>query len=73
MWLCGGGVKGGIRYGSTDELGEVAVTGRLGTHDLHATLLHLLGLNHEQLTFRYAGRDFRLTDTSGEVAKEIVA
>lgn len=73
MWLCGGGVKGGMRYGATDELGEVAVEGRLGTHDLHATILHLLGLNHEQLTFRYAGRDFRLTDVHGEVAQGILA
>ncbi len=73
MWLCGGGAKGGIRYGATDELGEVAAEGRMGTHDLHATILHLLGLDHEQLTFRYAGRDFRLTDTSGEVAQGVVA
>ena len=73
MWLCGGGVKGGLRYGATDELGENAVSGRIGTHDLHATLLYLLGLDHESLTFHYAGRDFRLTDTSGEVHKQIVA
>ncbi|QDU30041.1 hypothetical protein ETAA8_51590 [Anatilimnocola aggregata] len=73
MWMCGGGVKGGLRYGATDELGEVAVDGRMGTHDLHATILHLLGLNHEELTYRYAGRDFRLTDTAGEAAKGIVA
>ncbi|MDX1947798.1 MAG: DUF1501 domain-containing protein [Pirellulaceae bacterium] len=72
MWLCGGGVEGGLRYGATDDLGDNAVEGRMGTHDLHATLLHLVGLDHEQLTFRYAGRDFRLTDTSGVVAKEIV-
>lgn len=73
MWLAGGGVKGGLRYGATDDLGENAVTGRLGTHDLHATLLHLLGLDHESLTYRYAGRDFRLTETSGEVHKGILA
>jgi hypothetical protein len=73
MWFCGGGTKGGFRYGATDELGDVAVEGRMGTHDLHATILHLLGLDHEQLTFRYAGRDFRLTDTSGEVAKGVMA
>lgn len=72
MWLCGGGVKGGLRYGATDDVGERAVDGILGTHDLHATLLHLLGLDHTQLTFRYAGRDFRLTDTSGKVAREIL-
>ena len=73
MWMCGGGVKGGIRYGATDELGERAVEGAMGTHDLHATILHLLGLDHEQTTFRYAGRDFRLTDTSGQVAHGILA
>ncbi len=73
MWLAGGGVKRGFRYGATDELGEQAVEGKLGTHDLHATLLHLLGLDHEQLTFRHAGRDFRLTDVAGKVAKEIIA
>ncbi len=73
MWMCGGGVKGGMRYGATDEMGVNASEGRMGTHDLHATILHLLGLDHEQLTFRYAGRDFRLTDTAGEVAKGILA
>jgi hypothetical protein len=73
MWMCGGGVRGGLRYGATDDLGENAVEGRMGTHDLHATILHLLGLDHEALTFRYAGRDFRLTDTSGEVHRGIVA
>ncbi len=73
MWMAGGGVKGGLRYGATDELGETAVEGIVGTHDLHATILHLLGLDHERLTFRYAGRDFRLTDTGGQVAKDILA
>jgi uncharacterized protein (DUF1501 family) len=73
MCMCGGGVRGGLRYGATDDLGENAVEGRMGTHDLHATILHLLGLDHEALTFRYAGRDFRLTDTSGEVHRGIVA
>ncbi|MCO6456494.1 MAG: DUF1501 domain-containing protein [Pirellulaceae bacterium] len=73
MWLAGGGVKRGYVHGATDELGREAVAGRLGTHDLHATLLHLLGLDHEQLTFRHAGRDFRLTDVAGQVAREIVA
>jgi hypothetical protein len=72
MWMCGGGVQGGLRYGATDGMGEVAVEGRMGTHDLHATILHLLGLDHERLTFRYAGRDFRLTDTAGEVAHGII-
>ncbi len=73
MWMCGGGVKGGMRYGSTDELGGEAVEGVMGTHDLHATILHLLGLNHERLTFKYAGRAFRLTDVAGEVHQKIIA
>ncbi len=72
MWMAGGGVKGGLRYGSTDELGGTAVEGKIGTHDLHATILHLLGLDHTKLTYRYAGRDFRLTDVYGDVVKEIV-
>jgi uncharacterized protein (DUF1501 family) len=73
MWMAGGGVKGGFRYGSTDEIGREAVEGIMGTHDLHATILHLLGLDHERLTFHYSGRDFRLTDTAGQVAKDIIA
>lgn len=73
MWMAGGGVRGGMRYGATDDLGGTAVAGRMGTHDLHATILHLLGLDHEKLTYRYAGRDFRLTDVYGDVATEIVA
>ena len=73
MWMAGGGVKGGMRYGSTDEIGGSAVEGKLGTPDLHATILHLLGLDHTKLTYPYAGRDFRLTDVYGEVAKEIIA
>lgn len=73
MWMAGGGVKGGIRYGATDELGGTAVEGKLGTHDLHATMLHLLGFDHTKLTYRYAGRDFRLTDVYGEVASGIIA
>ncbi|QDU95938.1 DUF1501 domain-containing protein [Lignipirellula cremea] len=72
MWMAGGGVRGGMRYGATDELGREAVTDVMGTHDLHATMLHLLGLDHEQLTFHYSGRDFRLTDTAGEVARKIL-
>ncbi|MEM1441720.1 MAG: DUF1501 domain-containing protein [Verrucomicrobiota bacterium] len=72
MWMAGGGVKGGMRYGATDELGGTVVSGRMSIHDLHATILHLLGLDHEKLTYRYAGRDFRLTDVYGEVAEEIV-
>lgn len=73
MWMAGGGVRGGLRYGATDELGERAVEGVLDTHDLHATILYLLGLDHELLTYRYAGREFRLTNVSGKPAKQIVS
>jgi hypothetical protein len=72
-FMCGGGVKGGLRYGKTDETGAVAVENKVHTHDLHATILHLLGLDHEKLTYRYAGRDFRLTDVYGNVVKDIIA
>ena len=72
-WMAGAGVKGGFSYGATDEHGYEAVEGRLHIHDWHATILHLLGLNHEQLTFRHAGRDFRLTDVHGQVAHDILA
>ncbi len=71
MWLAGGGVKPGYRYGSTDEYGYYAVEDKVHIHDLHATLLHLLGLDHEALTFRHAGRDFRLTDVAGRVVSEV--
>jgi hypothetical protein len=73
MWLAGGGVKGGMVHGATDELGFNAIEGRVHVHDLHATILHLLGLDHEKLTYRYSGRDFRLTDVHGKVVKEILA
>ena len=73
MWMAGGGVKGGMHYGSTDETGGTAVEDKMHIHDLHATILHLLGMDHERLTYRYAGRDFRLTDVYGEVAKKIIA
>jgi hypothetical protein len=73
MWLAGGGVKGGFVHGATDELGMQAVVDRMHVHDLHATILHLMGLDHERLTYRYSGRDFRLTDVAGRVAREIVA
>ena len=73
MWLAGGGVKGGYVHGATDELGMQAVENRMHVHDLHATILHLMGLDHERLTYRYSGRDFRLTDVSGRVAREIMA
>ncbi len=72
-WMAGGGVKGGFSYGATDEHGYEAVEDRMHIHDWHATILHLLGLNHEKLTYPYAGRDFRLTDVHGSVAKEILA
>jgi hypothetical protein len=73
MWLAGGGVKGGLSYGETDDYGYQAVKDPVHMHDLHATILHLLGLNHEKLTFRHAGRDFRLTDVHGNVVKAILA
>jgi hypothetical protein len=72
VWLAGGGVKGGLVYGATDEFGFRAVENRVHVHDLHATLLHLLGFDHEQLTYRYAGRDFRLTDVEGHVVHDII-
>ena len=73
LWMAGGGVKGGHVHGATDEHGYEAVDRRMHVHDWHATLLHLLGLDHERLTYRHAGRDFRLTDVHGEVAREIIA
>lgn len=73
MWLAGAGVKPGFSYGATDEFGRAAVEGRMHTTDLHATLLALMGLDHEQLTYRYAGRDFRLTDVAGRVVRDIFA
>jgi len=72
MWAAGGGVKAGIRYGVTDEYGREAVEQRVHVHDLHATILHCLGLDHEKLTYRYSGRDFRLTDVHGNVVREIL-
>jgi arylsulfatase A-like enzyme len=73
MWLAGGGVRGGYVHGATDEFGFAAVERRVHVHDLHATILHLLGLDHTRLTYRYAGRDFRLTDVYGELVKELLA
>jgi len=73
MWLAGGGVKKGMAYGATDDYGYFAQEDKIHIHDLHATLLHLLGLNHEKLTHRYAGRDFRLTDVEGHVVRDILA
>jgi len=73
VWMAGGGVKGGVHHGATDEIGHKAVDGRVHINDLHATILHLLGLDHLKLTFRLSGRDFRLTDVAGRVVKEILA
>ncbi|MGQ0636793.1 MAG: DUF1501 domain-containing protein [Planctomycetaceae bacterium] len=72
IWLAGGGVKGGVIYGATDELGMYAVENVCTLHDLHATILHLVGIDHERLTYRYSGRDFRLTDVHGHVVKELL-
>jgi uncharacterized protein (DUF1501 family) len=72
-WLAGGGVKGGHIHGATDEFGFQAIENKVHVHDLHATLLHLLGFDHERFTYRYAGRDFRLTDVHGQVVHDIVA
>jgi uncharacterized protein (DUF1501 family) len=72
-WLAGGGVKGGLAYGETDEFGNHAVENKVHVHDLHATILHLLGLDHERLTYRYSGRDFRLTDVHGRVVTDVIA
>ena len=73
MWLAGGGIKGGTVFGATDEFGFKAVQDKVHVHDLHATILHLLGFDHEKFTYRYAGRDFRLTDVYGRVVNEILA
>ncbi len=73
MWAAGGGVKGGLAYGATDEYGYFAVEDRVHMHDLHATMLHLLGMDHKRLTFRYSGRDMRLTDVHGEIVHDILA
>jgi hypothetical protein len=72
FWLAGGGVKGGVSYGATDEIGFKAAENRVSVNDLHATILHLLGLDHKKLTYRYNGRDFRLTDVAGTVIREIL-
>jgi hypothetical protein len=73
VWLAGGGTKRGFAHGATDEFGHLAVQDKVYMHDLHASILHLLGLDHEKLTFRYTGRDFRLTDVHGRVVKELIA
>ena len=73
LFMAGGGIKPGITFGSTDELGYNAVENPVHIHDLHATMLHLLGIDHERLTYRALGRDFRLTDVAGELVKPIMA
>jgi hypothetical protein len=73
MWLAGGGVRGGYTHGATDDFGWHSIQNRVHVHDLHATVLHLLGLDHIQLTYRYAGRDYRLTDVHGNVVREVLA
>ncbi len=72
-WFAGGGIKGGVHYGATDEFGYKAVQNRTSVHDLHATILHLLGMDHERLTYRFNGRDYRLTDVYGDIVSEIIA
>ena len=73
LFLAGGGVKGGMTYGETDELGFSVVENKVHVHDLQATIMHLLGFDHEKLTFRFQGRDFRLTDVHGKVVKDVLA
>jgi uncharacterized protein (DUF1501 family) len=73
IWMAGGGVKGGQAYGATDEFGAKSVENKVHIHDLHATILALLGFDHQKLTYRVNGRDFRLTDVAGNVIKEIIA
>ncbi|WP_040351884.1 DUF1501 domain-containing protein [Blastopirellula marina] len=73
MWMAGGGVKGGVRHGATDEFGFRAVHDKVHVHDLHATILHLMGIDHQKLTYEYSGRNFRLTDVHGHVVKNIIA
>jgi len=73
MWMAGAGVKTGIKYGATDDYGYYAAVDKVHIHDVHATLLHLLGLEHKRLTYRHAGRDFRLTDVAGHVVHDIIA
>ena len=73
MWMAGGGVKGGIVHGATDEFGYKAVQDKVHVHDLHATILKLMGFDHEKLTYRYQGRDFRLTDVYGHVVNNLIA
>ena len=73
IWLAGGGVRGGMTYGATDEMGMSAVENPVDIHDIHATILHQLGMDHERLTFRFGGRDMRLTDVHGKVIRQVLA
>jgi uncharacterized protein (DUF1501 family) len=73
LWMAGGGVRGGCTYGATDEFGYRAIENRCEMHDLHATMLHLLGVDHTRQTFRFGGRDMRLTDVHGKVIKDVIA
>ncbi|HLJ10805.1 MAG TPA: DUF1501 domain-containing protein, partial [Planctomycetaceae bacterium] len=73
IWLAGGGIRGGTIFGATDEYGYYAVENKVQIHDLHATILHLLGIDHKRLTYRFSGRDVRLTDVYGEVIEDILA
>ena len=73
MWLAGGGVKGGMSTAQPTNSASTPIENRMHVHDLHATILHLMGLDHERLTYRYSGRDFRLTDVSGQVARQIIS
>jgi hypothetical protein len=72
-WMAGAGVKGGTQHGASDEVGHKAAEGKVHVNDLHATMLHLVGLDHERLTYRYSGRDFRLTDVAGKVVREVLS
>ena len=72
-WMAGGGVKGGLAYGASDDIGATVAEKGVHVHDLHATILHLLGLDHERLTYRFSGRDFRLTDVAGRVVRDVIA
>jgi uncharacterized protein (DUF1501 family) len=73
IWMAGGGVRGGMIYGATDEFGYKVVENRAEIHDLHATMLHLLGMDHKRVTFRFGGRDMRLTDVKGEIIHDVLA
>ena len=73
MWMAGGGIKGGMTYGATDEFGYKAIENKVEIHDLHATMLHLFGIDHERLTYRFSGRDMRLTDVHGHVIHDILS